>query len=216
MKEGQVEVKLVPKDAREATVMIRNRSDRPLSIQMPKAFAGIPVLAQNNNNFGGGGGGGGGNNNNSGGGNQAMGGGFGGGMMGGMGGGFFDVAPGRVGKVKVGTVCLEHGKKDPNPRVPYELKPIADFTDDSAVHELCRMMADGELDQVTAQAAAWHLTDELSWQQLAQKIRVKHLSGQVEMYFSPQQLQAAARAVGIAVNRTQTETSEVTSPGDEG
>ena len=54
---------------------------------------------------------------------------MGGGMMGGMGGGFFDVAPDRVGKIKVITVCLEHGKDDPNPRVPYELRPVDAFTD---------------------------------------------------------------------------------------
>ena len=57
MKAEQIEVKFVPKDATQATVMIKNKTDRPLSIQLPQAFAGIPVLAQNNNNNNGGGGG---------------------------------------------------------------------------------------------------------------------------------------------------------------
>ena len=49
--------------------------------------------------------------------------------MGGMG-GMMNVAPERVHKFKVKTVCLEHGKKDPNPRVPYALKPLREFTTD--------------------------------------------------------------------------------------
>ena len=64
---------------------------------------------------------------------QGMGGGMGGmgggGMMGGMGGGgmgmgggMFNVAPEKVGKFKVPTVCLEHGKHDPTPRVTYEIR----------------------------------------------------------------------------------------------
>ena len=63
-------------------------------------------------------------------------------MGGGMG-GMFNVAPERVRKFKVGTVCLEHGKKDPNPRVPYELRPIESFTSNTKVHELCAMRLDG-------------------------------------------------------------------------
>lgn len=210
IKDGQVDVKFIPKDSRQATVVIRSKSDRPLSIALPDAFAATPIVAQvgGNQNIGGGGG-------NAGGGNQAMGGGMmGGGMMGGMGGGFFDVAPGKVGKIKLGTVCLEHGKEDPNPRIPYELKPIAEFTGNAAVHEVCRMLAQGELDQASAQAAAWHLTDNLSWQELAQKVGVKHLNGQVEMYFSPQQLQTAMRAVAVAVSRANVDSPEATSPGE--
>jgi hypothetical protein len=213
-----IDLRVVPKDATQATVIVKNKTNRPLSIQMPAAFVGMPVLAQNvGNNRGGGGGG---NNNSSNTANQSFGGGM-GGMMGGMGGmmggGFFDVGPDRVGKIKVATVCLEHGKEDPNPRVAYELKPITEFTDKIELAEVCRMLGDGRLDQPSAQAAAWHLSDGLSFQELATKVRVQHLNGQVEMYFQPQQLQAALRAVHVAHRRAAEiqAAAESTSPGEQ-
>ncbi len=197
----QIDVKLIPKNAELATVIIHNRTDRPLSIQLPAAFAGLPVLAQNNNIGGGnpnrGGGG------NMGGGNQGFGGGMGGMGMGGMGmGGFFNVGPDRVAKLKVKTVCLEHGKEDPNPRIPYEMRPIETFTQKKALIEVCAMLGRGEIDQPSAQAAAWHLSDNLNWETLAQKIKVRHLNGQTERYFNPQQLQQAVRTVRVATERT--------------
>jgi hypothetical protein len=91
-------VRLIPRDATAATVKVKNNSDRPLAIQMPAAFAGVPVMAQiggfgpgggGGGGFGGGGlggGGFGGGGLGSGGGNQGFGGGFGGGG-GGFGGG---------------------------------------------------------------------------------------------------------------------------------
>ncbi len=64
---GAIGVKLIPKDSTVCRVMIENKTDRPLNVKLPEAFAGVPVLAQ----FGGGGGGGMG-----GGGSQGMGGGM--------------------------------------------------------------------------------------------------------------------------------------------
>ena len=205
----QVEVRLIPKNVEQATVIIKNRTNRPLRISMPKAFAGIPVLAQNNNNNSGGGSSS----------NQTMGGGMGGGMMGGgmggMGGGMFDVGPERVGKIKVGIVCLEHGKEDPNPRVAYEMKPIEEFTTDRATIEVLKMLAAGQIDQVAAQAAAWHFTDGLSFNQLASKVKVKHLNGSVEMYFNDPQLQTALQAVSVARQKAALAVPpETASPGE--
>jgi hypothetical protein len=216
---GQLELKVVPKDASQATVVIRNKTDRPLSIQLPAAFVGMPVLAQDGGNNRGNRGG---NNSSSTSSNQS----FGGGMMGGMGGGFgggmggfMDVGPERVAKIKVATVCLEHGKDDPNPRVAYELKPIEAFTDKAELIEVCKMLGLGELDQVSAQAAAWHLSDGLSWQELARKVRVQHLNGRVEMYFYPQQLTMARRAVQMAHHRAAASSvasvGEAQSPGEQ-
>ena len=212
MKANQVDVKLIPKNAEQATVIIKNKTERPLSIKLPAAFAGVPVLAQIDR---GGDRGGGGGNNFGGGGNQGFGGGM-GGMGMGMGGGFFNVGPDRVGKFKVPTVCLEHGKRDPNPRVPYELKPIKSFNDSPAVAELCKMLGNKEIDQVSAQAAAWHLCDKLSWDELARKVKVKHLNGRQEMYFNARHLNLAVQAVQKAQARAESERSpgEIESPGD--
>src|SRR5262245_17005804 len=95
MESGDIEVKVIPKDSTEGMITIKNKKDKPLTIKLPEAFAGVPVLAQG---LLGGGGGNNNNNNNGGGGNQGFGGGgmMGGGMMGGGGmggGGFFNVAP---------------------------------------------------------------------------------------------------------------------------
>ena len=212
---GQLDVRLIPKDAKQATVLVKNLTKKPLRIQMPAAFVGMPVLAQDDfGDFGDSGGAG------DSGGSQAMGGGMMGGMgggmmggMGGMGGGMFNVAPERTHKIKVKTVCLEHGKKDPNPRIAYQLKPIEAFTSDPRVKEVCRMLGRGEIDQVSAQAAAWHLTDDLSWQELARKIKIKHLNGRVEMFFTPRHLYRALKIVSVAKHRTESK-RDSKSPGE--
>lgn len=222
VKAGDVEVKLVPKDTTQATVIVKNLTKKPLRIQMPAAFAGVPVLAQDD--FGGGAGDFGGGGGDLGGGQgqqqQALGGGMMGGGMGGMGmgggmmgGGMFNVAPERVRKVKVATVCLEHGKKDPNPRVPYELRPLKSFTSNPQVAEVCMMLARREIDQVSAQAAAWHLTDKLSWNELARKVKVKHLNGSVEMYFTPNKVRRAMKIVQAAKQRA-SKRAKQKSPGE--
>jgi hypothetical protein len=159
-----------------------------------------------------------------GGGQQGFGGGMGGGMggmMGGMGGGMggmggggmFNVPAEKVGKLKVVGVCLEHGKKDPNPRVAYSIKPIESFTNDPQVIEVVKMVARGEVRQHTGQAATWHLTDDMSWRQLANKIGVKRLNGSTEPYFTYGQLTTAMKAVNVASQRA--EKYKAASPGAE-
>lgn len=220
MEAGEVEVQFIPKDATKANVLIRNKTDRPLSVRLPAAFAGVPVAAQ----FGGGGLGGGlgggglggglGGGGLGGGGGQGLGGGFGGGGLGGGGlggggfgggglggGGLFNVAPEKVGKVKVTTVCLEHGKPDPNPRMKYTIVPIEKFTKDPAVIELCKLVGAGKIPQNTGQAAAWHYTDKLSWVQLAQKNRVELMNGYTEKFFSPAELRYALQVVAVVDQR---------------
>jgi hypothetical protein len=210
IKSGDIEVKVIPKDAKEGTVTIKNNTGKPLTIKVPEVLAGVPVLAQG---LGGIGGAGAGNANNGGyggggGGNQGFGGGMMGGMggmmggmgggMGGMGGGFFNVPADKVGKFQLVTVCLDHGKKDPNPRVPYELVPIESYAKDPAVTEVLKLMVKGKLDQQSAQAACWHLQNGLTWEELATKIGVKHLNGTVEAYFTPANLERALTATRAA------------------
>jgi hypothetical protein len=208
---GDIEVKLILKDSTTGQVIITNKTKKPLTIQLPEAFAGVPVLAQG---FGGGGlGGGGGNNNNN---NQNQNQGVGGGMMGGMGGGMggggfggggggglFNVAPEKAGKLKVTIVCLEHGKVDPNPRVNYQLRPLESFTSKPEVIEVVKMLSKGEIDQHSAQAAAWHLANDMSWSELANKVGKKHLNGSVEPYFTAGHLELGVRATREAAHRAE-------------
>jgi hypothetical protein len=243
MDAGEVEVRFIPRDATRANVLIRNKTDRPLKIQLPAAFAGVPVNAQMGmggmgmgggmGGMGGGMGGMGGMGGGMGGmgGGQAMGGGMGGGMMGGMGGGMMggmgggmgmggmmNVAPEKVGKVKVNTVCLEHGKPDPKPSMAYTIRPITAFTTDPALIEVCKMVGRGEIPQNAAQAATWHLTDEMSWQELATKDRVRLMNGYTEKFFSLTELHLANRILGVAGQRAavmqQMEKESELSPGD--
>ena len=43
---GDIDVKLIPKDATEATLVFKNKTKKPLAIRLPEAAAGVPVLAQ--------------------------------------------------------------------------------------------------------------------------------------------------------------------------
>jgi hypothetical protein len=200
MQKGDIAVQLIPKDSTQSQVLIKNKTDKPLNVKLPEAFAGVPVLAQN---FGGGNAVGGGNNRgnrNSGnnGGNQGMGGGM-GGMMGGGGMGMFSVPPEQVGKFKVPTVCLDHGKAEPRAAIPYELKPIESYTSKPGVRELCQMLGNGQMNQRAAQAAAWHLNNDMSWEQLAAK-QVHRLGSPSQPYFSPAEIQAGMQIAAAAVS----------------
>ena len=188
MNSGDLKVKFIPKNDREGQVLIENTTKQPLSVKLPSAFAGVPVLAQ----IGAGGGGRQRNSNSNNNQNQSTGGGFGGGG-GGFGGGGFNVAPESVGKIKVPLVCLEHGKDEPNSRVPYEIRSIESYTKDARVHELLNMLGEGNLDQKAAQAAAWHFANNISWEELNAK-RIHHLGGRPdERYFTPEQMQMATQ-----------------------
>ena len=43
---GEVEVRFIADGFRTAQIVVSNRSDRPLTLRLPAAFAGVPVLAQ--------------------------------------------------------------------------------------------------------------------------------------------------------------------------
>lgn len=200
---GDIEVRFIPKDAAAATVLIKNKTDKPLEIQLPEAFAGVPVLAQffpglcppdDDDN-----------------GRQTVGGGFPGGMMM-MGRGIFSVGPDKVRRVKVKTVCLEHSKANPNPRIKYEIVGIESFTKNSSVIELCKMLATGELSQNTAQAAAWHLANGLSWQSLAAKDRVRiDRIRYAKKFFTARELTRAKKAVKEAGRRAKADSVKTAS-----
>lgn len=198
--QGQIEVKLIPKDSSLCNVLVENKTDKPLTVRLPEAFAGVPVLAQAG--FGGGlgdmGGGGSGGGYGGGGGSQGMGGGM-GGMGGMMGGGFMSVAPERVSKFKVTTVCLEHGKAEPRPAIPYKIVPIDQFTEKKEVHELCKMLGYGKIKtQRVAQAAAWALNNDMSWQELAAK-QLHYAGGIRKPYFHALEIRAAMQVAEAAI-----------------
>lgn len=211
MEQGLIEAQLIPKDSTQCRLLVRNKTTKPLSVKLPEAFAGVPVLAQAGfgpdmgvggglGRRGGAGGGYGGGAQGFGGGFGGMGGmGFGGMGGGGLGGGFFNVPPERLVQAQTATVCLDHGKPDPRPGIKYQIKPIEAYTSKPAVHELVRMLGRGEVPQRVAQVAAWHLNNDMSWEQLAAK-ELRFATGLRRPYFTPQEIQAAMQVVAKANN----------------
>src|SRR5262249_51399572 len=94
-------------------------------------------------------------------------------------------------------VCLEHGKADPQPRMKYKLVRPEVFTDKPAVHELLKLIAQGKLDKREAQAAAWHLASDMSWQELTNK-EYKETGSEPVPYFNPAELSGARSIVAAA------------------
>lgn len=136
-----------------------------------------------------------------------------GGMGGGMGmGGMMRVEPDRPRKVTVPTLCLEHGKADPNPRMKYRIVRLAEVNDSPEVAQLCKALAQGKVPQNTAQAAAWHIANGLTWEELSKKPRVISQYTGIELYFSGPEIQNALRLTAIV----QQQAAEITaSPGDQ-
>jgi hypothetical protein len=81
------------------------------------------------------------------------------------------------------------------------------------VIEVVKMLSRGEVDQHSAQAAAWHLASGLSFEKLAAKIGKKHLNGTVEPYFSAIHVRRAAAITQVAKERA--EKVKAQSPGEQ-
>ncbi len=199
MDHGEIEVIIRNKDAANANLIVENKTDKPLAIRMPAAFSCVPVMRQGGagapgmgGGMGGGGFGGGG----------MGGGGMGGGGMGG-GGGFFNIPPGRVGKTSLKTFCLEEGKPDPRSRIEYRIQPLTDLNSDPKIFEMCRMLANDEIAQPVAQAAAWNVANGLSWHELLVKNRIERMDGSYERYFHPQHLVIAQRVTVASAQRAE-------------
>ena len=107
---------------------------------------------------------------------------------GGGGGGFFSVPPEKTAKMDMAVVCLDHGLRDPSSSAPYKMVPADSVVDRPAVVELLKAFGRGELKHGAAQAAAWHLNSDLSWQQLAAKLQGTKRSFKRPPYFSADEI----------------------------
>jgi hypothetical protein len=114
------------------------------------------------------------------------------------GGGFFSIPAETVARVPFKSVCLNYGKAEPNPKMHYEIRPVDSFTKDETLQTLIGLVGTGNIDPEIAQAAAWHLSDGMSWAQLA-NMREERLDGrQPGPYFTPGKVFAAQNLVAIA------------------
>jgi hypothetical protein len=215
VEDGVLETRYVPKNSSGGFILVTNKTEKPVTVELPQAFVAVQVLKQ----FGGGGMGGGGMGGGGmggggmgGGQSQSSGGGMGGGGMGGMGGGgmggggmggggqggggFFSIPPERTVRVPYVSACLNHGRPDPSPRLEYKLIPVEEYTKDPVLGELIRMVGTGRVNQHSAQAAIWNRTDNMSWQTLASKSVRGILS--VEYYFDARNIREAQLLLATA------------------
>lgn len=220
--DARIEARMIPRSAFGGTAFIENKTDKPLNVKVPEAVIAVPVSAQIGGGLGGGGFGGlggggvgGGGLGAGGAGQQALGGGFGGGLggsglggggiggvQGGGGGGFFSVPAERIVAVKFNSVCLQHGRPDPTAANRYRLLPVSQVSTDPVLYELLATVGTATVDFQAAQAAAWTISDRMSWQQLAAKT-VEHLGGQPSTpYFTHEQLVSAQQLLAQSVSRS--------------
>jgi hypothetical protein len=203
----QIDVKVIPKDSTQLRVMIQNKTDKPLTVKLPDAFAAVPILAQaapaakKQPQP------------------QAVGGGLPGAGVPGMGvpgmgapgvgrRGFMNIAPEKVGQLTaVATVCLDNGKGEPRAAIPYAIKPIEDYTTQPGVREVCEMLGKGKVNQRVAQVCAWHLNNGLTWEQLTSK-KLRFADGSTRPYFTAKEIQAAVQVSATAVQTAKQRTPE--------
>lgn len=207
--QGLLEVKVVTESSMRAKITAKNISDIPLVVNLPPTFAAVPLQQFGDDFLGGGDGGGrrgggrgrggssrggsggyGGGNNS---GNQSSGGGWGNNNSGNnnnRGGNNWSLAPEKVVREEVRTVCLEHGKREPRRHMDYELRPLSDVTDKPEVEMLCELVGSGAVDQDAAQAAVWHYNNGLTWEELANK-PYRRPGTRTQPYFSREQMMYA-------------------------
>ncbi|MDB5337155.1 MAG: hypothetical protein JWN70_2774 [Planctomycetaceae bacterium] len=225
---GAVTLRVVAHDSEGGNVYIENLSGKPLTVNLPEAVAMVQVLKQGffgNNQPGGANGNanglssaGGGSGQS--GGAQSLGSGFGqqnnnNGAVGSNNGnavpngipgvGIFSIPAERVAQVPFRSVCLNYGKPDPSPRMTYKVVPLENYSSNAVLQETVRIFGRGGLDRTVAQAATWHLTDKLSWNDLA-NIKKYTLPGvytsQVPI-FSTSELETAQKLVEQATKQSQ-------------
>jgi hypothetical protein len=210
MEQSQFDVRLVAQNANEGRIFITNKTDKVLTVAVPKGLVGVQVLPQIvnpqfGNQFGFG-------QNNLGagisgqgqnglaqtvGGNAAglNGGSFPGGQQGfGQNNGFnaqgfFSIPPEKTVQIGLNSVCLNYGRREPHAGMKYQLvKAESAYTDPALVQLLedysPRMNRDAQ------QAAAWHLANGLSWDQIA-RLTDRKVPGNPTPLFTAQQLQGA-------------------------
>ncbi|HVX14457.1 MAG TPA: hypothetical protein VHC22_24940 [Pirellulales bacterium] len=187
MQAGQVEVKFIPKNDKEARVRLKSKSGRPLTVRLPEAFAAQPILAQI----------GAGNAAGQNGASQLLGSTFNGqnNGNGANGGRMFNVPADKSVDLRVPCVCLEYGKPTPRAAIPYELVRLESVNQKASLSKVLAGLERGN--QRDVQAAAWHIANDMTWQELA-TIRIEHLVEPNEPFFTARQLQRARELVRVA------------------
>ncbi|MEZ6128393.1 MAG: hypothetical protein R3C59_06905 [Planctomycetaceae bacterium] len=221
---GSFQARVIAKGPEHGFVLITNTTDQIMTVALPDSFVAVPVLKQfgpatlgqpNGNGNGNGTTNGNGNQGNQ----QPVGGGFqqpgnsnangnGNNGPGGAGPGFFSIPPERTIRLSYVSACLAHGKPDPTPRSTYVLVKTAVYTRDPVLQQLIGMVASSRGNKQATQAAIWHCTDDLSWEQLA--LKSSHGVFGKAAYFKAEELKQAKQLVTTAEQQSRIESEEVT------
>lgn len=231
-KDRQLGLRMVAQNPKSGLVFVTNRSPESLTVAVPKAVIGVHILPQfgqgqglgNQNGFGQGNGFG----------NQQAGGGGGlgqntGGTLGPMGNnqgfpgqqnganglnpagnGFFSIPPGKTVQLQLRSVCLSYGRPDPTPAMKYKLVRVEDQVSDPVLQELLAGINERS-DRDAVQAAAWHLANGLSWEQIA-KISNQRLAGVFTPMFSAGEVRNANLLVETARKLVESRPEETPQP----
>tara|TARA_R110002111_G_scaffold258083_1_gene326786 strand:+ start:1414 stop:2274 length:861 start_codon:yes stop_codon:yes gene_type:complete len=120
--------------------------------------------------------------------------------------GLFTIPAEKTVRLRLQSVCLEHGKPSPSSLKTYELRPIESEVQDKALVLLLTKFDPRYDDWEMMQAIAWHLSSHMEWRELANEKKDRVIGGGVPL-FSTAQLLAAKKIVEMAqvnVNRRQT------------
>lgn len=218
IEEGDVEYKMIMQGAQKGTLLLENKTEAPLSVEMPASLVGVQIFPQFGDTGGGFGDTGGTGGASGGGGQQSVGGGAGGGFGGAGGGfgggpsagggGFFSIPAEKAIAVPLNTVCLEYGKREPSPRSTYMLVKTEEYTEDGTLQELLVLIGRGKVDSDVAQAAAWHVSSKLSWYDLATKTNNNFGAAGPRKLFSPAHIMAAQNLTALAVSKAREDASD--------
>jgi hypothetical protein len=207
---GRIAARMLPRNADGGALFLENLTDRPLTVVLPEAVVGVQVLPQFANVFqntpptgpGANAGPGAGP-------NQPIGTGFppGGTGPGGIpnvnvnlplngppGQNFFSIPPERIVRVPYHSVCLRHGAVEPKQGNVYRLVRVEEFSADPRLPELLRLVGSQAESQAALQAAAWHIANGMSWEELEAK-RFRRAAAPDTPYFRRAELNAARQIV---------------------
>lgn len=222
IEDGTLEVRVVPRNEFLARVYVTNTTDTPKTVELPKAVVGVHVLKQIfgqqgipgigtgnglGNQLGSQTGSGqdiGGNLQSSGTNGQFP-------FSNGTGSNFFSIPPESIVELKLNSVCLNHGNPTPQSKMTYELRRVEERVESPALRQLLAGYNPKRIDRKIMQAAAWHLANDISWQELARK-QVTSIGLRPRPFIALPQLQVAMKLVEAAEKNTKAEKSDKAAP----
>lgn len=201
-KEKKVDAKLVQQSEKGGYLLLRNTSTELLNVRFPDSFVGVNVVGSGSSL-----------------------------QVGGRGtaqstgiainaprgsrdtAGLFSIPPGKMLRLPITSVCLEYGKPEPNAKLRYVIMPVERYSRNPVFHELLPLFTKTKMSQRVAQAAAWHISNGLTWPELSSI--TNPATGSVLPMFTTNDLRLAKalvdKAAAIAIEKEAAEKRRKTS-----